>query len=328
MRRFGINTQKTIDSYNELHDNKVEKREANYMDLVNSYYDVATAFYEWYWGASFHFAPRKYYEDDRSSLLRHEAYLAHRLRLKEGQKVLDVGCGIGGPLRNIAQMTGSHIIGMNNNAYQIRRGEQENKALGLDKTCGFVKDDFCKMSLGDNSFDAVYAIEATCHAPRRQDVYGEIFRVLKPGACFGCYEWCLTDKYDPYNEQHKIIKKNIEIGDGLPDLANTHVIDAALKEVGFEILETRDVIADTPVGDIEWYDPLIPGFFPPKALQLTQIGRALGNAALRFMEWVHIVPPGTYKVSQMLITGADGLVAGGKEKIFTPSYFFLVQKPL
>ena len=33
----------------------------------------------------------------------------------------------------------------------------------------------------ENYFDGVYAIEATCHAPRREDVYGEIFRVLKPG---------------------------------------------------------------------------------------------------------------------------------------------------
>ena len=40
----------------------------------------------------------------------------------------------------------------------------------------------------------VFAIESTCHAPDRNGVYGEIFRVLKPGGTFACYEWCLTDK--------------------------------------------------------------------------------------------------------------------------------------
>jgi len=251
------------------------------MNLVNSYYNVATAFYEWGWGSSFHFAPRKKYEDMKSAILRHEAHLAHRMRLQPRQKVIDVGCGIGGPLRNIASLTGAHITGINNNAYQIRRGEQENKAVGLDKTCGFVKNDFCHMTLKDNSYDAAYAIEATCHAPRRQDVYGEIFRVIKPGSYFGAYEWCLTDKYDPNNAEHRQIKKNIEIGDGLPDIANTSVIDAALREVGFEILETRDVIADQPEDEIPWYDLLEPRVFPPKNLKLTSLGCWLSNAALK-----------------------------------------------
>ena len=40
--------------------------------------------------------------------------------------------------------------------------------------------------LPDNSFDAVYAIEATVHAPELEGVYREIFRVLKPGGTFAC----------------------------------------------------------------------------------------------------------------------------------------------
>jgi sterol 24-C-methyltransferase len=41
----------------------------------------------------------------------------------------------------------------------------------------------------DNSFDAVYAIEATCHAPDATECYKEILRCLKPGAFFSGYEW-------------------------------------------------------------------------------------------------------------------------------------------
>ncbi|KAF9615457.1 hypothetical protein IFM89_023565 [Coptis chinensis] len=42
-------------------------------------------------------------ESLRESIKRHEHYLALQLCLKPGQKVLDVGCGIGGPLREIAR---------------------------------------------------------------------------------------------------------------------------------------------------------------------------------------------------------------------------------
>ena len=62
-----------------------------------------------------------------------------------------------------------------------------------------------------NTFDAIYAIEATCHAPDKAGVYGEIFRVLKPGHCFAAYEWCMTDKYDPSNERHRAIKLGVEV---------------------------------------------------------------------------------------------------------------------
>ncbi|KAI0529346.1 hypothetical protein KFK09_001893 [Dendrobium nobile] len=74
--------------------------------------------------------------------------------------------------------------------------------------------DFMKMPFPDNTFDAIYAIEATCHAPDSLGCYKEI----KAGQCFAAYEWCMTDIYDPNNEIHKKIKDEIEIGDGLPDI--------------------------------------------------------------------------------------------------------------
>jgi hypothetical protein len=38
-------------------------------------------------------------------------------------------------------------------------------------------------------------------------VYGEIFRTLKPGCSFGSFEWCVTDKFDLKNPEHLDIKK-------------------------------------------------------------------------------------------------------------------------
>ena len=81
------------------------KRTGNYTDVVNKYYDLATSFYEYGWGESFHFAHRYRWETLRESIIRHEHYLASKLNVKKGDKVLDVGCGIGGPLREIAAFT-------------------------------------------------------------------------------------------------------------------------------------------------------------------------------------------------------------------------------
>jgi sterol 24-C-methyltransferase len=103
--------------------------------------------------------------------------------LKPGMRVLDVGCGVGGPAREIAQFSDAQIIGVNNNQYQVDRANRHTEKAGLTGQVSFVKGDFMKLSehFGEASFDAVYAIEATVHAPSFEGVYGEILKVLKPG---------------------------------------------------------------------------------------------------------------------------------------------------
>lgn len=56
---------------------------------------------------------------------------------------------------------------VNNNDYQIARGTQLNveAGAGLAERCSYLKADFMDLPVEDSSFDAAYAIEATCHAP-------------------------------------------------------------------------------------------------------------------------------------------------------------------
>ncbi|XP_028082983.1 cycloartenol-C-24-methyltransferase-like [Camellia sinensis] len=100
----------------------------------------------------------------------------------------------------------TYVTGINNNEYQITRGTELNRIARVDNNCSYVKADFMNMPFSDNSFDAIFAIEATCHAPDVVDCYKEIFRVLKPGQCFTAYEWCITDSFDPNNKEHQRIK--------------------------------------------------------------------------------------------------------------------------
>jgi sterol 24-C-methyltransferase len=57
-------------------------------------------------------------------------------------KVLDVGCGVGGPAREITQFTGCHITGLNNNDYQIERATCYAAKAGISDRLKFVKGDF------------------------------------------------------------------------------------------------------------------------------------------------------------------------------------------
>lgn len=56
--------------------------------------------------------------------------------------VLDVGCGVGGPAREISRFAGVNVVGLNNNDYQIERATNYAKQGGLAHMHKFVKGDF------------------------------------------------------------------------------------------------------------------------------------------------------------------------------------------
>eukprot|EP00300_Choanocystis_sp_HF-7_P042258 c9020_g1_i1.p1 GENE.c9020_g1_i1~~c9020_g1_i1.p1 ORF type:complete len:343 (-),score=17.04 c9020_g1_i1:12-905(-) len=293
--------------------------------MVNSFYDLVTDFYEYGWGQSFHFAPRHKFESFEQSLSRHEMYLAHMINLKKGSKCLDVGSGVGGPARQIALFSQANIVGLNNNDYQIKRATKLAEEAGLANSVSFKKGDFLHIPDADNTYDAVYSIEATCHAPELVKVYKEIFRVLKPGQLYGTYEWLMTDKYDENNKEHQSIKHRIEHGNSLPNMVRIHEAVNAMKEAGFEIVEHRDLALE---GDIPWYAPFTTVTFDLKGLGASKVGRAITSTTLYALETLRIAPKGVCSVQTMLCIGADSLEDGGKAGIFTPCYFMLGRKPL
>jgi len=242
-------------------------------------------------------------------------------------QVLDVGCGVGGPAREIARFSGAHVTGLNNNAYQIERGEKYNVRHGVGHLCDYVKADFMKMPIRDNTYDAVYSIEATCHAPDRVGVFSEIKRVLKPGGLFASYEWCMTDLYNPENPIHKIAKRNIEIGDSLPNLEQTTSVLESVKKAGFEVVEERDVAIPDSVNPVPWWVPLAPSF-SVNGFRVTSLGKLCTHYLTVCLEKIGVAPKGAVETHEILLKAADGLKVGGQLGIFTPMYFFVARKPL
>lgn len=329
------------------------------LTTVYSYYNLATDIYEYGWGSSFHFCRFAYGEGFYQAIARHEHYLAHMMSLREGMKVLDVGCGVGGPAREITKFAGVNITGLNNNDYQIDRATRYASKEGLSHQLSFTKGDFMvspslhlpfrvhtsppgfvltayacdkQMSFPDNTFDAVYAIEATVHAPSLQGVYSQIFRVLKPGGVFGVYEWLMTDAYNNSNPRHREIRLGIEQGDGIANMVSIPEGLRAIRAAGFE-LELHEDLADRTDAR-PWYYPLDGDLRMAGSVgdvvtiaRMTKVGRAVAHNTIGALERVGLMPRGTKKTADSLALAADCLVAGAKEKLFTPMYLMIARKP-
>ena len=188
------------------------------------------------------------------------------------------------------------------------------------------------MPFPDSVFDAIYAIEATVHAPSLEDIYSEIFRVLKPGGVFGVYEWLMTDKYDDDNPHDRDIRLGIEQGNGISNMEKIEVAVKAIRAAGFD-LELNEDLADRP-DERPWYWPLSGDFGMmasiwefPTILRLTKVGRNTVHRFVGALETARLVPKGTQRTADSLAVAADNLVAGGREKLFTPMYLMVGRKP-
>lgn len=321
--------EREVAEYSGLHDESgggtVEARRTQYATMVKSYFNLVTDFYEYGWGHSFHFAPRRRNESFEDSLRRHQRFIAESIGLKPGMRVLDVGCGIGGPMREIVKATGAHVVGLNINAYQLEKCEKYNQKAGITGLTSLLEGNFMAIPAEDESFDAVYQLQATPHTSDKVGVYAEIYRVLKPGGLFASDEWCLTPAYDADNSEHQRLKKLMEHGGGLPDLPPFEVVTCALEQVGFELMEAHD-LTDGPDSERPWYNALEGGEFGLRSLPRSPIGRKITDVAIWTLEKVGVVPKGTMAVQSLLNAGADGYVGAGRLGIFTPNYYTKARK--
>lgn len=320
-----------MDDYDKTFDQKDLKKRSNYAQLVTvKFYNLITDMYEYAWGESFHFAPRHKGESFPASIARHEHYLSQKLGLKEGDNVLDVGCGIMGPAREIARFSGATITGLNLNEYQLKRCAALNSREAFSNRLKTQHGDFMNIPFPDNTFDKIYAIEALCHAPDRAAVYKEICTKLKPGGLAAFYEWGTTDLYDPNNARHAKAKHMIEYGNSICELqeCTEPAIKRDLAEAGFELVEATDLAAKARSNgnEIPWYATL-EGGCSIQNIRHSRAGRMFTSVMVSVLEKFHIAAPGTARAHQILTTAADGLVIGGVEEFFTPMYLVIARKP-
>ena len=241
--------------------------------------------------------------------------------------VADIGCGVGGPLVNIARATGATITGINFDSHQIRRAEDRVRHEGLDGSCALLYADYMDVPLEDDTFDAAYSFEAVCHAPNRPLAFRELFRLLKPDAEAAIVDWCLTDAFDAANGRHVDVRDRIEGTNATPELLTAEQYVEAVRSAGFEVIEAVDQQADYGNPATPWYMALQGRDCSLSSFARIPAGRALTAGVTRVLERLRMAPAGTSEAARLLNVAADALVEAGELGIFTPSFLVHARKP-
>lgn len=290
-------------------------------ETVREYYDLCSELMIFGWGESLHFAPRSRRESLEDSKIRHQRLMISKLELREGMAVVDVGCGIGGPMRRVAREAGVKVLGVNYSEVQLAKARSLSAEAGLDHMVEYLATSFMDMgAIADDTYDRAYAIESTCHAPDKVGAFREIYRVLKPGSLFWGQEMCLTDRFNPHDSRHLAMKQDLMHGIALKDIASTGEVNRALETAGFQVMEGVDRAVDGPGPSTPWYQPMV------TRRRWLNLKAHIGMAGLA--EALRVLPKGTKDVVRLLDRTAGAYVAGGRTGIFTPLYCFLARKPI
>jgi SAM-dependent methyltransferase len=121
---------------------------------------------------------------------------ADRIPLTPDSRVLDVGCGTGGPARYLAQKYGCRVEGIDLTPEFIETGEELTRRCGLADRVSLRVGDALDLPYPDETFDVVWCQNVTMNIEAKARFLAGVFRVLKPGGLFTSTEFSIRPGAD------------------------------------------------------------------------------------------------------------------------------------
>jgi ubiquinone/menaquinone biosynthesis C-methylase UbiE len=110
------------------------------------------------------------------------------LGLTAGFHVLDLGSGLGGPARTIAELTGCRVTGVDLTPEFCEVATALSQWTGLSDRTGFHVGDATATGLPEAAVDAALTVHVAMNISDKPALYAEAFRVLRPGGRFVVYD--------------------------------------------------------------------------------------------------------------------------------------------
>ncbi len=224
---------------------------------------------EFYWGEHIHLG---YYGSppQKQDFLAAKSDFVHEMvrwggldELPRGTTVLDVGCGIGGSSRILAEDYGFAVTGITISPQQVQRAQQ---LTSEELDVQFLVDDAMALSFPDASFDVVWSIEAGPHMPDKAIFARELMRVLKPGGVLVLADWNQRDdRQIPLNFWEKPVMRQLLDQWSHPAFSSIEGFSELLAATGF--VEGKVITADWTQQTLpSWLDSIWQGVIRPEGL--------------------------------------------------------------
>jgi len=242
-----------------------------------------------------------------------EQGFADQLNVGEGKSVLEIGCGRGRISHHVATRTGAKVTGINIDPTQLKIAKDYANETGLlGKQLEFVEANMNdRLPFDDASFDAFFQVQAMTYAKDLRSVFGEISRVLKPGARMSVLDGVMLDGYDAKDARHRQLLNETRQVTGFGGLWHYNEWKAAVEDSGFKVI----FHADKSVGGHQY--PLIMW-----ELRLQERLTWL----VEFLVWSGLIPEHFGKLNERFNRHKWSFVEMDQKSMLTTSWHIMAEK--
>ena len=218
---FPGKSKKNIEYHYDIGGDRGEKLYDIFLDTKHRLYSCA------YWKEN-----TKTLEDAQQNKIDH---IVKKLNIKEGQKVLEVGCGWGGMAFEIARQKKCEVTGISLSKNQIKYCQKKAKELGLDNQVKFELMDYRDAK---GRYDRIYSVGMFEHVGKKfyKTFFKSINKLLKNDGLFLLHTIGVVDSPSPPN---KFINKYIFPGGTCPSFSQ---IISPIEKTGLIVSDTETLI--------------------------------------------------------------------------------------
>ena len=183
---------------------------------IRSHYDLATPFYRLLWGPHIHHglwdeetlstlatanaAPRS----TRAAQLHLTNTLADLAGITGEERVLDVGCGMGGSSIHLAKARHCQVTGVTLSGVQRRWAAQSAWWQGVSRKVEFRRVDVEQETFPAASFDVVWSIECTEHLVDKRAFFAKVSQWVRPGGRVAICAWLAAEDADRLEKRRQV----------------------------------------------------------------------------------------------------------------------------
>jgi|AmaraimetFIIA100_FD_contig_123_80330_length_1117_multi_10_in_1_out_0_2 ubiquinone/menaquinone biosynthesis C-methylase UbiE len=215
----------------------------------------------------------EFHSGGRNATLR----LAQLAQIKDGERVLDVGCGIGGPSRYLASRLGCQVTGLDFTAEFVALAEMLARRTRLADKVAYRRGDALDLPFPDGSFDVVWSQNAAMNIADRDRLYSEMRRVLTPAGRLALQEIAAGPAGEPFYPTPWATDKSISF------LSTPESTRAALERSGFRVLVWQDTTEEALQQQTARTKAIETGSLPPLGLHIL-IGEAFPTVTKNMLQ--------------------------------------------
>ncbi len=161
--------------------------------------------------------------------------LAAQMGLTPAMHLLDIGCGIGGPSRTLAETYGCRVTGIDLTESYVRTAEALARRVGLAGRVAYRQASALDLPFEEASFDGALMMHVAMNIADKPRLFAEVHRVLKRGAVFAIFDMMRGEG------EGEVAYPVPWAGSAETSfLATRTAYRAALEAAGFEVAEQRD----------------------------------------------------------------------------------------